>query len=91
MAAFLSQASLFKHAKREDVVEFAPVVLNQLSSCGLSTSDNTLLRKLNIKLAQVPKWVKSQPFQALDYKAVSPASWYNLPEDAGGVVAIPAW
>lgn len=48
-----SQSSLFKHAKREDVVGFAPTVLSQLSSCGLATSDNTLLRKLNIKLAQV--------------------------------------
>lgn len=46
-------ASLFKHAKRDDVVEFAPTVLSQLSKCDLASSDNTLLRKLNIKLVQV--------------------------------------
>ena len=48
-----SQASLFKHAKRADMVQFAPTVLRHLSSCGLADSDNTLLRKLNVKLAQV--------------------------------------
>ena len=48
-----SQASLFKHAKRADMVQFAPTVLQHLSSCGLAESDNTLLRKLNVKLAQV--------------------------------------
>ena len=48
-----SQASLFKHAKRADMVQFAPTVLRHLASCGLTESDNTLLRKLNVKLAQV--------------------------------------
>ena len=47
------QASLFKHAKRVDIVQFAPTVLQHLSSCGLAENDNTLLRKLNVKLAQV--------------------------------------
>lgn len=47
-----TMASLFKHAKREDVVEFAPTVLRQLLSSELRSSDNTLLRKLSIKLSQ---------------------------------------
>lgn len=51
--SFPPQASLFKHAKRADMVQFAPTVLQHLSSCGLTDSDNTLLRKLNVKLAQV--------------------------------------
>ena len=46
-------SSLFKHAKRDDVVEFAPTVLEHLSRAGLMTSINTQLRKLHIKLAQV--------------------------------------
>ena len=46
-------SSLFKHAKRDDVVEFAPTVLEHVSKCNLTESDNTLLRKLNIKLVQV--------------------------------------
>ncbi len=46
-------SSLFKHAKRDDVVEFAPTVLEHVSKCNLTDSDNTLLRKLSIKLVQV--------------------------------------
>ena len=46
-------SSLFKHAKRDDVVDFAPTVLEHISKCNLMESDNTLLRKLNIKLVQV--------------------------------------
>ena len=51
--ALSTLSSLFKHAKRDDVVEFAPTVLNHISKCELTTSDNTLLRKLNVKLVQV--------------------------------------
>ena len=46
-------SSLFKHAKRDDVVDFAPTVLEHVSKCNLMESDNTLLKKLNIKLVQV--------------------------------------
>ena len=46
-------SSLFKHAKRDDVVEFAPTVLENVSKCNLTETNNTLLRKLNIKLVQV--------------------------------------
>eukprot|EP00731_Ephydatia_muelleri_P028539 Em0020g183a len=48
----LALSSLFKLAKREEVVEHAPVVLKALSACCLADSSNTLLRKLNMKLAQ---------------------------------------
>ena len=47
------QSSLFKHAKREDVLEFTATVLEHLSKSALRDSDNTQLRKLNMKLAQV--------------------------------------
>ena len=48
-------SSLFKHAKRDDVVEYAPTVLDHVSKRNLAVSENALLRKLNIKLAQVCK------------------------------------
>ena len=46
-------AFLFKHAKREDVLDLAPIVLTQLSDMKLGSSDNAKLRKLHIKLV---KW-----------------------------------
>ena len=46
-------SSLFKHAKRDDVVEFAPTVLSHVCQCDFATSDNALLRKLHVKLVQV--------------------------------------
>ena len=46
-------SSLFKHGKREEMVEYAPTILTHLAKCDLANSTNTLLRKLNIKLAQV--------------------------------------
>ncbi len=46
-------STLFKITKREDMVSYAPRVLELLSGCGLSQSYNTQLRKLNIKLTQV--------------------------------------
>ncbi|XP_064407047.1 tubulin-specific chaperone D-like isoform X2 [Halichondria panicea] len=45
-------STLFKITKREDMVSYAPRVLELLSGCGLSQSYNTQLRKLNIKLTQ---------------------------------------
>lgn len=52
-------SSLFKHGKREEMVEYAPTILKHLAKCDFSNSDNTLLRKLNIKLAQVKKKQKT--------------------------------
>ena len=46
-------SSLFKHAKRNDVVEFAPTVLHHISRDDLTNNDNTILRKLCVKLVQV--------------------------------------
>ncbi|XP_022110714.1 tubulin-specific chaperone D-like isoform X2 [Acanthaster planci] len=45
-------ASLFKIGKREDLVEYAPVVLERLVACHLFDSNNTQLHKLAIKLTQ---------------------------------------
>ena len=46
-------ASLFKLSKREEIAQHAPSVLQGLKACNTLTSDNTLLRKLSIKLSQV--------------------------------------
>ncbi|XP_041434665.1 tubulin-specific chaperone D-like isoform X2 [Xenopus laevis] len=45
-------AHLFKHGKREDCLPYASVVLTSLNSCNLSDSNQTVLRKLAIKLVQ---------------------------------------
>ena len=45
-------SSLFKHAKRDDVVGMAPAVLAGLSGSGLACSLNAQLRKSHVKLVQ---------------------------------------
>ncbi|KAM6175778.1 tubulin-specific chaperone D isoform 2-T2 [Erethizon dorsatum] len=45
-------AQIFKHGKREDCLPYATVVLQCLDSCRLPESNQTLLRKLGVKLVQ---------------------------------------
>ncbi|XP_038066750.1 tubulin-specific chaperone D-like [Patiria miniata] len=45
-------ASLFKIGKREDLVEYAPVILERLVACQMFDSNNTQLHKLAMKLIQ---------------------------------------
>ncbi|XP_069728409.1 tubulin-specific chaperone D [Phaenicophaeus curvirostris] len=45
-------AQLFKHGKREDCLPYAAVVLECLDNCRLSESNDTVLRKLGMKLVQ---------------------------------------
>nr|XP_033817099.1 tubulin-specific chaperone D isoform X1 [Geotrypetes seraphini] len=45
-------AQLFKHGKREDCLPYARTVFMCLESCRLSESNQTLLRKLGVKLVQ---------------------------------------
>uniref|UniRef100_A0A670K6E4 Tubulin-specific chaperone D n=1 Tax=Podarcis muralis TaxID=64176 RepID=A0A670K6E4_PODMU len=45
-------AQLFKHGKREDCLPYASTVLDCLDNCKLSESNQTLLRKLGVKLVQ---------------------------------------
>ncbi|PFX29522.1 tubulin-specific chaperone D-like isoform X1 [Stylophora pistillata] len=45
-------ALLFKHGKRDDLIPYAPTVLKQIGAREISNINNTLLRKLNIKLTQ---------------------------------------
>uniref|UniRef100_A0A8D0L4C6 Tubulin-specific chaperone D n=1 Tax=Sphenodon punctatus TaxID=8508 RepID=A0A8D0L4C6_SPHPU len=45
-------AQLFKHGKREDCLPYASIVLECLDNCKLSESNQTLLRKLGVKLVQ---------------------------------------
>ncbi|XP_074200185.1 tubulin-specific chaperone D isoform X2 [Camelus bactrianus] len=45
-------AQIFKHGKREDCLPYAATVLKCLDGCRLPDSNQTLLRKLGVKLAQ---------------------------------------
>ncbi|XP_006869675.1 PREDICTED: tubulin-specific chaperone D [Chrysochloris asiatica] len=45
-------AQIFKHGKREDCLPYAATVLECLNNCRLSDSNQTLLRKLGVKLVQ---------------------------------------
>ncbi|XP_053566294.1 tubulin-specific chaperone D [Bombina bombina] len=45
-------AQLFKHGKREDCLPYASAVLTSLDNCKLSQCNQTVLRKLGIKLVQ---------------------------------------
>ncbi|XP_049557798.1 tubulin-specific chaperone D isoform X1 [Orcinus orca] len=45
-------AQLFKHGKREDCLPYAATVLQCLDNCRLPDSNQTLLRKLGVKLVQ---------------------------------------
>ncbi|XP_077022426.1 tubulin-specific chaperone D isoform X2 [Tamandua tetradactyla] len=45
-------AQIFKHGKREDCLPYATSVLKCLDNCRLSESNQTLLRKLGVKLVQ---------------------------------------
>ncbi|XP_068671771.1 tubulin-specific chaperone D-like isoform X2 [Montipora foliosa] len=45
-------ALLFKHGKREDLIPFAPIMLKQAGASKICNTNNTLLRKLSIKLIQ---------------------------------------
>ncbi|XP_039332583.1 tubulin-specific chaperone D isoform X2 [Saimiri boliviensis] len=45
-------AQIFKHGKREDCLPYAATVLSCLDNCRLPESNQTLLRKLGVKLVQ---------------------------------------
>ncbi|XP_032097084.1 tubulin-specific chaperone D isoform X3 [Sapajus apella] len=45
-------AQIFKHGKREDCLPYAATVLSCLDGCRLPDSNQTLLRKLGVKLVQ---------------------------------------
>ncbi|XP_043924058.1 tubulin-specific chaperone D [Protopterus annectens] len=47
-----SLAQLFKHGKRDDLLQYAPTVLQCLDNCKLIESSQTRLRKLGVKLVQ---------------------------------------
>uniref|UniRef100_A0A8C4TKA9 Tubulin-specific chaperone D n=1 Tax=Erpetoichthys calabaricus TaxID=27687 RepID=A0A8C4TKA9_ERPCA len=65
-----SLAQLFKHGKRDDMLPYAPTVLKCLDNSNLSESNQTILRKLGVKLMQrlgltflkpkIAKWRQSQ-------------------------------
>ncbi|KAM9493973.1 tubulin-specific chaperone D isoform 1-T4 [Clarias gariepinus] len=50
--ALQSLAQLFKHGKREDFLQYAPLVLQCLDQKKISESSQTLLRKLAVKVVQ---------------------------------------
>ena len=43
---------LFKHGKREDLLQYTPNVLEKMESLDLADSNNTLLRKMRVKVIQ---------------------------------------
>ncbi|KAL5018126.1 hypothetical protein ScPMuIL_003848 [Solemya velum] len=45
-------ALLFKHGKREDLLEYAPIVLRRVEELTLPEMRNTILRKLGVKVVQ---------------------------------------
>ncbi|XP_050391441.1 tubulin-specific chaperone D [Patella vulgata] len=45
-------ALLYKHGKREDVLQYAPKVLDGISECNLKEKENSILRKIAIKVTQ---------------------------------------
>uniref|UniRef100_A0A3Q4HW81 Tubulin-specific chaperone D n=1 Tax=Neolamprologus brichardi TaxID=32507 RepID=A0A3Q4HW81_NEOBR len=50
--ALQSLAKLFKHGKRDDLLQYAPAVLQCLEKKHLSESSEAMLRKLGVKLTQ---------------------------------------
>ncbi|KAM6469790.1 tubulin-specific chaperone D isoform 2-T3 [Liasis olivaceus] len=68
-------AQLFKHGKREDCLPYASTVLECLDNCKLFESNQTILRKLGVKLVQrlgltflkpkVAKWRYQRGFRSL--------------------------
>ncbi|KAK3511434.1 hypothetical protein QTP70_008480 [Hemibagrus guttatus] len=52
MEFFQSLAQLFKHGKREDVLQYAPTVLQYLDQKKIAESNQTMLRKLAVKVVQ---------------------------------------
>ncbi|XP_029584980.1 tubulin-specific chaperone D isoform X4 [Salmo trutta] len=50
--ALQSLAQLFKHGKRDDFLQYAPVVLQCLDQCHVAESSQAMLRKLGVKLIQ---------------------------------------
>uniref|UniRef100_A0A8K9V5V8 Tubulin-specific chaperone D n=1 Tax=Oncorhynchus mykiss TaxID=8022 RepID=A0A8K9V5V8_ONCMY len=50
--ALQSLAQLFKHGKRDDFLQYAPVVLQCLDQCHVAESSQATLRKLGVKLVQ---------------------------------------
>lgn len=47
-----SLAKIFKHGKRDDILQYAPTVLQLLEKKHLSESNQAMLRKLGVKLTQ---------------------------------------
>ena len=81
-------ASLFKLSKREEIAQHAPSVLQGLKACNTLTSDNTLLRKLSIKLSQVSN-NDYIPVHVPCNSCIA-ASWSCLLTCTSGVLAVPA-
>ncbi|KAM9346639.1 tubulin-specific chaperone D [Symphorus nematophorus] len=50
--ALQSLAKLFKHGKRDDLLQYAPTILQCLEQKHLSESSQAMLRKLDVKLTQ---------------------------------------
>ena len=50
--ALVATCAITKHGKREDLLQFAPVIMSKLQEANIKESRNTIIRKLGLKLVQ---------------------------------------
>ncbi|MGH0149315.1 UNVERIFIED_CONTAM: hypothetical protein FKN15_014933 [Acipenser sinensis] len=94
-------AQLFKHGKRDDFLSYAPTVLQCLDNCKLSESNQTILRKLGVKLVQrlgltflkpkVAKWRWAQPHTVVQNTELTDKEeeeGYDIPEEIENVIGV---
>ena len=52
MGALVATCAITKHGKREDLLQFAPVLMTKLQEANIKESRNTIIRKFGLKLVQ---------------------------------------
>ena len=52
MGALVATCAITKHGKREDLLQFAPVLMTKLQEAKIKESRNTIIRKFGLKLVQ---------------------------------------
>eukprot|EP00111_Clytia_hemisphaerica_P015498 TCONS_00045761-protein len=50
--ALTTLALIFKHGRRDELLDFAPLVLDTIEECKINEVQNTLVRKISIKVVQ---------------------------------------
>merc|ERR1719229_405311 len=52
MGSIMATCAITKHAKREDLLKYAPIILKKLQEANLKEHMNTIIRKYGLKLVQ---------------------------------------